>query len=724
MINDYLSDHSRYASLLRFSLHFTVWLTIALLARVAWAKRPARAHRAMMLLTAAAVLSPAAALLVQGFGWGMLTANRSAALVDSQSTMRIDRSASETDLHPINERQPTDGVEPTEAVKIDAMSMATTANAHHHGLDSKVNPRSPSTRSDLLLVVWLIGSSVLAIRLVRSFAKCRSIVIDAQECRVSHCLNGLEDAMAQMSIKQGTNLLTSRQLGTPVIWCWSTQPTLLIPEKMANATLGRSAWRMIFCHELAHFLRRDHWCRLWSDLLVVSFPWHPLAWYARRELLVLQELACDDHVLHRADDAMAYAETLLTSASPMRCEAALAMAHRGTGVGRRINRILTVGGASPIAGRGWCAGLLALVILAITAGALAQTPVDGTAESPAPLRIGVDSRDPNAGMEKEVALARRALDNLLDEPLDLKASTGWQQTLYDYALEQAIARNSISVPDEPLAIRYFREVRTAANAAQAESVAMRAADAGLAGEWLGRIFAETAIVHAAHQNLRDTIAWAQTALRFPLSAHNRLHLFQLWRDAAAQINQQDNQIKDRHSAKVPLLLAVTEAATARREFADVESDIKGDANSELTLFAKWCLARQAKNEVRGTEVETDLLRVTLPEKARPFQRAQCLQGMRDLAVAFQLTASSSSTKQNPEWLRDRYAFSQTLPLDITRILPSVAQLVDDVAGDPGFVEDLLSSVKNDSAGPQVDLKRDIFAHFGNQITVIVNYANR
>ena len=68
-------------------------------------------------------------------------------------------------------------------------------------------------------------------------------------------------------------------------------------------------------------------------------PWHPLSWYARRELLILHELACDDHILHLNDDDLAYAETLLLAALPIRYGMALAMACQCAGLRRRITRI-------------------------------------------------------------------------------------------------------------------------------------------------------------------------------------------------------------------------------------------------------------------------------------------------------------------------------------------------------------------------------------------------
>lgn len=50
----------------------------------------------------------------------------------------------------------------------------------------------------------------------------------------------------------------------------------------------------------------------------------------------------------------------------------------------------------------------------------------------------------------------------------------------------------------------------------------------------------------------------------------------------------------------------------------------------------------------------------------------------------------------------------------------VGKLVDEVAGEPGFFEDLIDSLKNDPNGPRIDLRKEIVAFLGNRVTIITN----
>jgi hypothetical protein len=50
----------------------------------------------------------------------------------------------------------------------------------------------------------------------------------------------------------------------------------------------------------------------------------------------------------------------------------------------------------------------------------------------------------------------------------------------------------------------------------------------------------------------------------------------------------------------------------------------------------------------------------------------------------------------------------------------IGGLVDEVAGEEGFFEDLIDSLENDPNGPQINLEKEIVAHLGERVTVITN----
>lgn len=398
---------SRLATLL---LHTTVWLAIASLARFIWAKYPARAHRAMTQMTVAAIISPCAAIGIQILGWGLLPSQRPSLSAYSQ----MDGFRTESNARPEDGLDVTNDEGRAASMKYNASSLGFSGEQRHA---SRFNSYMlGGSWHYTLLVMWPIASAMLMLRLLLSFHGCREIVRRATECQIPICNASLNDAIAQLQYGLSPKLVASPCIDTPVIWCWERHPVLLIPSSMADARLGRDAWRMIFCHELAHHLRGDHWSSLWNDLLVILIPWHPLSWYARRQLQLLQELACDDQVLDLNDNQVGYAETLLAAASPFRYQAALPMAHRGRGLRQRIDRILSAGGASPVAGQRWVAGMALFVVAGITAGALAQMPTQESSDAESSVHGNRDKESPIKATEPDVLVAERAPDASAVEP--------------------------------------------------------------------------------------------------------------------------------------------------------------------------------------------------------------------------------------------------------------------------------------------------------------------
>src|SRR5262249_16512260 len=68
----------------------------------------------------------------------------------------------------------------------------------------------------------------------------------------------------------------------------------------------------LLVHELAHLRRRDHWVRLLEMLATGLFWWHPVVWWARRELREAEEQCCDAWVVWALPGAgRTYATALL-----------------------------------------------------------------------------------------------------------------------------------------------------------------------------------------------------------------------------------------------------------------------------------------------------------------------------------------------------------------------------------------------------------------------------
>jgi beta-lactamase regulating signal transducer with metallopeptidase domain len=80
----------------------------------------------------------------------------------------------------------------------------------------------------------------------------------------------------------------------------------------------------VVAHEIAHYLRCDHWTNLLSLLIAAVCWWNPVVWWARRELRIAQEACCDALVISRSvASRRKYAETLFSALEFLQTERSL-----------------------------------------------------------------------------------------------------------------------------------------------------------------------------------------------------------------------------------------------------------------------------------------------------------------------------------------------------------------------------------------------------------------
>jgi beta-lactamase regulating signal transducer with metallopeptidase domain len=97
---------------------------------------------------------------------------------------------------------------------------------------------------------------------------------------------------------------------TPMLWGWQ-KPFVIMPRQLMN-DLAPQQLRSIVAHELAHFLRRDHWTNGFAFFIKGLLWWNPVVWWADRELRAAQELCCDAIAIDRCNTGRrSYAATLL-----------------------------------------------------------------------------------------------------------------------------------------------------------------------------------------------------------------------------------------------------------------------------------------------------------------------------------------------------------------------------------------------------------------------------
>lgn len=102
-------------------------------------------------------------------------------------------------------------------------------------------------------------------------------------------------------------------IGSPMLWGWGRSTVVLFPRELL-ARLAPEARDTLLAHELAHFLRRDHWVRVLEFVATTLYWWHPAIWLARAGIEVAEEESCDAWVVGELGASpRRYAEALLAT---------------------------------------------------------------------------------------------------------------------------------------------------------------------------------------------------------------------------------------------------------------------------------------------------------------------------------------------------------------------------------------------------------------------------
>ena len=163
----------------------------------------------------------------------------------------------------------------------------------------------------VLLVAWLVGSLVVlatSVRRIRRFGR----LLSQSTIPASPQLTWLAGSVGrELGLRSVPRVTVTRARISPMTWWVHGRVQLVLPAALLVRTSAEEL-RWVLAHELGHVQRRDHLVRWLEWLAVVAFWWNPCVWWARRNLRLDEEDACDAHVLQRMSGApKAYASTLL-----------------------------------------------------------------------------------------------------------------------------------------------------------------------------------------------------------------------------------------------------------------------------------------------------------------------------------------------------------------------------------------------------------------------------
>jgi beta-lactamase regulating signal transducer with metallopeptidase domain/thiol-disulfide isomerase/thioredoxin len=211
------------------------------------------------------------------------------------------------------EKAPLAPIPPTEIANSDSASQI-------HRRDSLAAPhaaRETLHLSSRMVLLCLLGLSLsvsigLWFSALSQFRRVRRLLKGnaTQSGRAAELLNDVAKCFRQRSAPR---LCIVDSSIAPMLWSEPGNSAIILPRQLADSLAERQL-QMILAHELAHHLRRDHWTNLLAFHVTTLFWWHPVAWFARRELSAAAEASCDAWVLERLGAARkSYAQTLLAA---------------------------------------------------------------------------------------------------------------------------------------------------------------------------------------------------------------------------------------------------------------------------------------------------------------------------------------------------------------------------------------------------------------------------
>lgn len=213
---------------------------------------------------------------------------------------------------PVDDARPPAALEAGAALDADVESQAT-LQTEAGSFDLAAFSTAPArwatpALSTLLLVVWLVGALLLAIRLLIGHGAVRGIVRSGRRLTAAEWTSPLYEAADILDVEIDVDLVASERITMPFT-AGIRRPAIVLPETAQAWDAERR--RAVLMHELAHVRRRDlfsHHVARW----VCALHWfNPLAWTGARRMRADSERAADDLVLGAGTRASDYAGHLL-----------------------------------------------------------------------------------------------------------------------------------------------------------------------------------------------------------------------------------------------------------------------------------------------------------------------------------------------------------------------------------------------------------------------------
>jgi beta-lactamase regulating signal transducer with metallopeptidase domain len=297
-------------------------ILLATMCRLSWlARRPALRHWLWLLLLAKLVTPPLVAVpLLPAAATAMPVgqAHRDESVLDSRLAASSHDAAKAKSLAANNREPAVERQEPNVAGQAanrpgQISDLPHSREISSPGRDSIASP-GPRLPSQTLLLAGLLAVSLFGtcvILMVHAFNAMKLHKWLNRAARESRLLTeSCDEVAARFAVRSTVRCCVVETRTTPLLWGWR-RPLVVMPRELMDGLSPREL-RGIVAHELAHFLRHDHWANAFALLVKSLMWWNPVVWWADVELRAAQELCCDAIAIDCCNaDRRGYATTLL-----------------------------------------------------------------------------------------------------------------------------------------------------------------------------------------------------------------------------------------------------------------------------------------------------------------------------------------------------------------------------------------------------------------------------
>lgn len=164
---------------------------------------------------------------------------------------------------------------------------------------------------NLILMVWAVGVFIMLIAAVRSWLLFRRLQASAMPVQNQQVIEIFHSCCEELSIKKNIPFYSTAFLKSPIC-AGIFQPKIYLPIRLISDA-PKQDLRFMLLHELAHCRQRDHFYHLFFNLARIFYWFHPLVWFALREIRCDREIACDSAVLRllTSKERKSYGNTLI-----------------------------------------------------------------------------------------------------------------------------------------------------------------------------------------------------------------------------------------------------------------------------------------------------------------------------------------------------------------------------------------------------------------------------